>query len=175
MPLRELRQRVGVVTQEIQLFNATVRDNLALFDPNVTDDAIRGALEMLELGPWLAELRHGLDSVLNSDAGLSAGEAQLLAFARVFLQDPGLVLLDEASSRLDPATERRIDRAIDRLLAGRTAIIIAHRLNTLQRADKITILERGRIVEHGPRVALAEDPATLFHRLLQTGLEEVMA
>ena len=76
----------------------------------------------------------------------------------MFLQDPGLVILDEASSRLDPATERLIERAVDRLLAGRTGIIIAHRLATVQRADEIMILERGRIVEHGPREQLARDP-----------------
>ena len=82
---------------------------------------------------------------------MSAGEAQLLAFARLLLRDPGLVILDEAASRLDPITERRLERAIDRLLAGRTAIVIAHRLHTVSRADDILILEEGRVVEFGPR------------------------
>jgi ATP-binding cassette subfamily B protein len=107
--------------------------------------------------------------------GLSAGEAQLLAFARLFLKDPGLVILDEASSRLDPATEQLIERAVDRLLHNRTAMIIAHRLATIQRADEILILEQGRILEHGPRTALAADPQSRFFQLLQTGLEEVLA
>jgi ABC-type multidrug transport system fused ATPase/permease subunit len=97
---------------------------------------------------------------------VSAGEAQLLAFARVFLADPGLVILDEASSRLDPATEALIERAIDRLLVGRTAVVIAHRLSSLERVDEIAVVDGGRIVEHGPRDALAGDPSTWFGRLL---------
>ena len=118
----------------------------------------------------------GLDTELESGGGgLSAGEAQLLAFARIFLQDPGLVILDEASSRLDPATERLIERAVDRLVQDRTAIIIAHRLGTVQRADEIMILEGGRIGEHGARAELAADPNSHFYGLLQTGLEEVLA
>jgi ATP-binding cassette subfamily B protein len=94
---------------------------------------------------------------------------------RIFLQDPGLVILDEASSRLDPATEQLIERAVDRLVENRTAIIIAHRLDTVQRADQIMILEAGRICEFGTRSVLASDPASHFHKLLQTGLEEVLA
>ena len=98
----------------------------------------------------------------------------MLAFTRIILRDPGLVVLDEASSRLDPATEHLLERAIDRLLAGRTAIIIAHRLRTVQRADDILILENGRLLEYGPRATLAQDPSSRFARLLQTGLEEAL-
>ncbi|HZB95827.1 MAG TPA: ABC transporter ATP-binding protein, partial [Herpetosiphonaceae bacterium] len=104
-----------------------------------------------------------------------AGEAQLLAFTRVLLKDPGLVILDEASSRLDPATERLLERAIDRLLAGRTGIIIAHRLRTVQRAGAIMILENGHIAEYGPQTELCADPHSRFYGLLQTGLEEALA
>ena len=130
----------------------------------------------LGLGQWYASLSQGLDTVLESGGGgLSAGEAQLLAFVRVFLQDPGLVILDEASARLDPATEQLIERAVDRLVENRTAIVIAHRLGTVQRADEIMILEEGRIGEHGPREALAADPTSRFAGLLRTGLEEVLA
>jgi ABC-type multidrug transport system fused ATPase/permease subunit len=182
LPLGELRRHVGLVTQDVQLFAATVRDNLTLFAnydparPNIGDDDIVAALETLGLGPWLRGLPAGLDSVLASGGkGLSAGEAQLLALARVFLRDPRLVVLDEASSRLDPATEGLLEQAIDRLLAGRTGIVIAHRLRTVQRADDILILEGGRVVEHGPRAALAADPDSRFAQLLQTGLEEVLA
>ena len=114
-----------------------------------------------------------LDAQLHAGA-LSAGEAQLLAFARVFLRDPGLVVLDEASSRLDPATERHIEDAIDHLLEERTAIVIAHRLATVERCDEIVILESGRVVEQGPRVALAADPSSRFASLLRTGLEQVL-
>jgi ATP-binding cassette subfamily B protein len=171
----ELRQHVGMVTQEVQLFQATVRQNLTLFDDTIGDERITGVVEDIGLGDWLAGLPDGLDTVLEAGgSGLSAGEAQLLAFARVFLTDPGLVILDEASSRLDPATERRIERAVDKLLAGRTGIIIAHRLGTVERADEIMILADGRITEHGRRAELARDPASRFHGLLQTGLEEMM-
>lgn len=179
MPLADLRRRVGVVTQEIQLFNATVRDNLTFFDPTIPDATIIEVIEMLGMGPWLAKLEQGLDTELGSGSsagagGLSAGEAQLLAFVRIFLQDPEVIVLDEASSRLDPATEHLIERAIDQLLEGRTAIVIAHRLSTVHRADEILILEAGRVLEHGERIALAQDPTSYFHDLLRLGLEEVM-
>jgi ATP-binding cassette, subfamily B, bacterial len=108
-----------------------------------------------------------------TDTSLSAGEAQLVALARVTLKDPGLIILDEASSRLDPATEALLGRALDRLLAGRTALIIAHRLSTLARVDEVLILEHGRVVECGGRAALADDPHSRLSALLSTGLEEV--
>jgi ABC-type multidrug transport system fused ATPase/permease subunit len=175
VPLADVRQRVGMVTQNIQLFHASVRDNLTFFDDRIPDATIVQVLEDVGLGEWLQALPEGLDTVLESSGGgLSAGEAQLLAFIRIFLQDPGLVILDEASSRLDPATEYLIERAVDRLVQGRTAIIIAHRLGTVQRADEIMILEQGHIAEYGPRPALAADPGSRFYRLLQTGMEEVL-
>ncbi len=158
----------------MQLFGATLRDNLTLFDPAIPDERLLAVLRELGLGAWYAALPQGLDTPLAPD-GLSAGEAQLLAFARVFLRDPGLVILDEASSRLDPATERLIERVVDRLLAGRTAVIIAHRLATVERADEILILDGGRIVEHGPRADLAKSPTSRFNRLLRHGIEEVLA
>jgi ATP-binding cassette subfamily B protein len=110
-----------------------------------------------------------------SAGGLSAGEAQLLAFARVFLRDPGLIVLDEASSRLDPVTERHVERAIDELLAERTAVVIAHRLATVDRCDDILVLADGCVVEHGPREELAADPGSRFSELLRIGLEEAVA
>lgn len=120
--LAEVARCVAVVTQEVQLFAATVRENLTLFDPSIPDQRIVAVLEDLGLSPWYCALPGGLDTPLAPGGGLSAGEAQLLAFARVFLRDPAVVVLDEASSRLDPATEARIEHAVDRLLAGRTAI-----------------------------------------------------
>jgi ATP-binding cassette subfamily B protein len=174
--LRGLRQRVALVTQDVQLFQASVRDNLTFFDRSVSDERIQAVIEELELGDWYATLPDGLDTWLETGGrDLSAGEAQLLAFTRVFLRDPGLVILDEASSRLDPATEQRIERAVDRLLQNRTAVVIAHRLGTVERADEIMILENGRLMEHGDRVALAADPSSRFSHLLQTGLQEVLA
>ena len=176
LPLRDIRSRVGLVTQEVQLFQASVRDNLTLFDSGIVDENIVETLESLGLGPWLRSLPDGLDSGLAAGGGqLSAGEAQLLAFARVFLKDPDCVVLDEASSRLDPATEGLIQRAVDRLLADRTGIVIAHRLATVHRVDEIMIIESGRIREHGEREALASDPGSRFAGLLKTGLEGVLA
>ena len=174
--LAQLRARIGVVTQEVQLFEATVRDNVTLFDPALSDARVLEVLVDIGLGPWLERLPGGLDSDLTA-GGLSAGEAQLLAFARVFLRDHGLVVLDEASSRLDPATDRLIERAMDKLLRPsptaprRTAIVIAHKLAMVLRADKILILDHGRVVEWGDRAALASDPASHFAGLLRSGVE----
>ena len=142
IPLPNLRDQIGMVTQNIELFHASVRDNLTFFDTTIPDQKIIDTIHALGLSRWFAGLRKGLDTVLESGgAGLSAGEAQLLAFVRIFLKDPAIVVLDEASSRLDPATEHLIERAIDTLVTGRTALVIAHRLKTVQRADKIMILE----------------------------------
>ena len=174
--LRHLRDRVGLVTQEVQLFQATVRDNLTLFDPAITDDAVTGTLESLGLGDWYRTLPEGLDSEISAGGGqLSAGESQLLAFARVFLREPDCVILDEASSRLDPATEALLQRAVGRLLEGRTALVIAHRLATVQRLDEIMVIDNGSIVEHGERDDLSGDPSSHYSRLLETGLEEALA
>jgi len=174
--LADLRQRVGMVTQNVQLFRASVRDNLTFFREDVPDAHIEWALGQVGMEAWSEALPDGLDTWLEGGGkGLSAGEAQLLAFARVFLKDPGLVVLDEASSRLDKATEQRVERAVSRLLANRTGIVIAHRLETVQRANEILILEEARICEYGEREALADDRDSRFHALLRTGLQEVLA
>jgi ABC-type multidrug transport system fused ATPase/permease subunit len=177
--LDDLRDRVGMVTQEVQLFSASLRDNIAFFDKTIDDERIIATLDALGLGDWLGTMPSGLDTRLAAGgAGMSSGEAQLLAFTRLLLKDPGLIILDEAASRLDPITERRLERAITRLLQGdggrRTAIVIAHRLRTVQRADDILILEGGRVVEYGPREGLASDSSSRFYGLLQTGLEEAL-
>ena len=164
----ELRGRVAMVTQEVQLFQATVRDNLTFFNREIGDARILAALESLSLGDWYRALPQGLDTELASGGGgLSAGQAQLLALVRAFLVDPRVVVLDEASSRLDAATERQLEQALDALLRGRTGIVIAHRLATLRRADDILVLDGGCIVEHGPRADLAADPGTRFAQLLR--------
>jgi ABC-type multidrug transport system fused ATPase/permease subunit len=170
------RARIGMVTQEVQLFRASMRDNLTFFDESIADDRIWAVLDDLGVRDWVRSLDAGLDTMLESGSGgLSAGQAQLLAFARIFLRDPGLVILDEASSRLDPATEVLIERAVDRLLEGRTGVIIAHRLATVERADDILILEDGRAVEHGDRASLAADDSSRFSGLLRTGIEDLLA
>jgi ATP-binding cassette subfamily B protein len=173
--LDDLRQRVAMVTQDVQLFQATVRDNLTFFNRLIPDERLEHVLRQLRLWEWVQSLPKGLDTPLAGGQSLSAGEAQLLAFARVFLKDPGLVILDEASSRLDPATETLMERAVDRLFSERTGVVIAHRLKTVQRADDILLLENGCVAEYGSRAALASDPASRFHRLLETGLEEALA
>jgi ATP-binding cassette, subfamily B, bacterial len=171
-----LRRRLCVVTQDVQIFAASVRDNLTLLRPVAGDDRLRAVLADVGLGEWLASLPDGLDTHLGAcregdeegpGSGLSAGEAQLLAFARAFLADPGLVVLDEASSRLDPATERRVEQSVDRLLAGRTAVLIAHRLSSLSRVDTIAVVDGGRIVEYGSREDLAADPRSRFAHMLE--------
>jgi ATP-binding cassette, subfamily B, bacterial len=149
-----------MVTQDVQLFHATVRDNLTFFNRAIPDEQILTVLNDLELSTWYRALPQGLDTELGSDGeGLSAGEAQLLAFTRAFLANPGLVILDEASSRLDPATEHLIERAVSKLLQGRTGIVIAHRLGTIQRADEILILEDGQLLEHNSREAFRRSDA----------------
>ncbi|HKC91304.1 MAG TPA: ABC transporter ATP-binding protein, partial [Candidatus Limnocylindria bacterium] len=168
-----IRGRATLVSQDVQLFHASVRDNVTLFDRSVDDARGTEALERLGLGEWLRSRTGGLDAEMTADS-LSAGEAQLLALARAFLRDPGLVILDEASSRLDPATERRVERAIDTLLRDRTGVVIAHRLETLERCDEIAILEQGSVVERGPRAALAAQVSSRYAHLLRTGLQEVL-
>ena len=172
--LAEVTRRVGLVPQEVQIFGTTVRNNLTLFDPTIRDEQILEVIEAFELSSWFRSLARGLDTELGPGGGLSAGQAQLLNFARVALRDPGLVILDEATSRLDLATEALVDRATARLLRGRTGIIIAHRLHTVQKADLIMVLEGGELLEFGARQELVSDPASHFSGLLRTGLEAVL-
>jgi ATP-binding cassette, subfamily B, bacterial len=174
VPRDVLTRRVGMITQEVQLFHGTVRDNLALFDRTVPDATILAALHDLGLAPWYQSLAKGLDTPLAGGSGLSAGEAQLLAFVRVFLKDPGLVILDEATARLDPATEALLERAVSKLLQGRTGVIVAHRLGTLQRADDVLVLANGRVVEQGDRAALAGDAESHYAGLLRSSAEVVV-
>lgn len=176
--LASLRERVGLVTQDVQLLHGSVRDNLTFFDRTIPDERIGHVTEALGLRDWLGSLRQGLDTPLEAGgSGLSAGESQLLAFARVFLKDPGLIILDEPSSRLDPATERLLTGAINRLLTGRTGIVIAHRLETVAQVDKILVLAAGRVVEFGRREDLARNPGSRYSQLIAlaaAGLDEAM-
>jgi len=173
--LSDLRQQVSMVTQDVQLFQATVSENLTFFNPAIPNSRLEQVLKSLHLWEWVQSLPAGLETPLAGGESLSAGEAQLLAFARVFLKNPGLVILDEASSRLDPSTEALMERTVDLLFANRTGVVIAHRLKTVQRADDILILEDGCVVEYGPRLELAANPSSRFYHLLQTGLEEALA
>lgn len=164
IPLDELRRRVALVPQEVELLGGTVRDNVTLYDAEPTDADVEAALRAVGLDTLAAA---GVDRVLGpGGAGLSAGEAQLVSLARVWLRQPDLVVLDEATARVDPESEARLAGAVRRLLAGRTALIIAHRLSTLHEVDDVIVFAGGRIVEFGPRAELAADPTSRFHRLL---------
>lgn len=169
MPLAELRRRVAVVPQEVELFSGTVRDNVALFDDSCTDADVEEALRSVGLG---ALVDGGIHRPLGTGGGgLSAGEAQLLALARVWLRDPDLVVLDEATARVDPETESQLEEAIAGLLVGRTALVIAHRLSTLKRVDEIAVFHHGHLVEHGDREVLAGDGDSRYRHLLTVSLE----
>ena len=168
--LAGLRGRMGVVSQDVHLFSASIRDNLTLFDAGVDDGAVVDALRRLELLDWVEAMPDGLDTVLGpGGGGLSAGEAQLVALTRLFLRSPDFVLLDEASSRVDPVTEERVTRAVDHLFEGRTGFVIAHRLSTVERLDRILIVEAGRVAEYGPTADLRADPGSRFAQLLAAG------
>jgi ATP-binding cassette subfamily B protein len=169
IPLDELRRRVALVPQEVELFGGTIRDNVTLFDPTPSDAAVEAALRSVGLD---ALVDGGIGRDLSAGGGgLSAGEAQLLAMARVWLRNPDVVVLDEATARVDPETERRLEAAVRRLMDGRTTLIIAHRLSTLREVDDILMFDHGKVVEFGPRDALAADRSTRFHRLLEVALE----
>ena len=169
IPMAELRRRVAMIPQEVELFSGTIRDNVTLFDPTPTDAAVADALCRAGL---TALVDGGIDRELGAGgAGLSAGEAQLLALARVWLRNPDLVVLDEATARVDPATEALLEAAVAELMRTRTTIVIAHRLSTLRHVDEIAVLDHGRLIEHGERDVLAADSTSRFHHLLELALE----
>lgn len=158
LDLQELRGNVGVVTQRTEILSGTLAENIALFAPGVRP-AVERAVGELGLEDWVTGLPAGLETRLGAGGlKLSAGEEQLVAFARLLVRDVQVVVLDEATARMDPVTEARVVRAADRLLSGRTGILIAHRLGTIQRADDVAVLSAGRVVQHGPRLSLLEAP-----------------
>ncbi|HEX4226533.1 MAG TPA: ABC transporter ATP-binding protein [Pseudonocardiaceae bacterium] len=152
----ELRRRIILVTQEHHVFLGTLRDNLAMAAPDASDDALRSALDTVD-AQWARELPGGLDTVLgNTDEDLDPARAQQLALARVVLADPHTVVLDEATSLLDPTTARHAERAMGAVLAGRTVIAIAHRLHTAHDADRVAVIDEGRLTELGSHDQLLE-------------------
>jgi ATP-binding cassette subfamily B protein len=145
-----LRRQLGIVPQEGFLFAGSVRDNIAFGRPDASDDEVAAAAEAVGAHDFIVELEDGYDTEVNERGSrLSLGQRQLVAFARALLADPRILILDEATSSVDIGTERRIESGLRRLLAGRTAFIIAHRLSTIRRADRIVVLEHGRVVEQG--------------------------
>ena len=161
LDLQRLRATVGVVTQRTEVLAATLAENIALH-ADVPRAQVQAAVSSLGLQDWVAGLPDGLDTVLGpGGTTLSAGEEQLVAFARLLVRDVQLVVLDEATARMDPLTEARVVRASQRLLAGRTGLLVAHRLATTARADLVAVLDGGRVVQAGPREVLAGQPGPL--------------
>lgn len=150
LDLEALRRWIAVVPQRTEILAGTLAENVALFDPALLD-AVEGALRELDLDSWVAELPRGLDTRLG-DGGhvLSAGQEQLVAVARVLVRDPRVVILDEATARMDPQTESRVQRAVERLLRGRIGIVVAHRLSSVRRCDEVVVLADGEVLETGP-------------------------
>lgn len=170
--LDTLRSRIGVVTQDVQFFSGTLRQNLTMFDASIADASIVDIIGQLGMDPWFHTLPEGLETkVTGSSLGLSAGEAQRLALARVFLRDPQVVILDEAAARLDPASEVELEAALRKLLRQRTSLVIAHRLKSVEKADDILILHEGQVQEYGTRRELQANPNSQFSQLLKLGLE----
>ncbi|MBO0828381.1 MAG: ABC transporter ATP-binding protein [Streptosporangiales bacterium] len=152
-----LRERVVMVPQDGHLFDVSVGDNIRYGRPAASDDELRAAMAALGLDDWIASLPKGLDTrVGERGESLSAGERQLVAIARAYLADPDLLVLDEATSAVDPGTEVRIQRALEGLTAGRTAVSIAHRLSTAEAADEVLVFDRGRVVERGAHAELVD-------------------
>jgi ATP-binding cassette subfamily B protein len=150
-----LRARVVMVPQDGFLFDATIRDNVRYGRPDADDAVVAGAFADLGLADWLDGLPLGIDTPVGQRGeSLSAGERQLVALARAYVADPDLLVLDEATSAVDPATEVRIQRALDGLTRGRTAVFIAHRMSTAESADEILVFDQGRLVERGPHADL---------------------
>jgi ATP-binding cassette, subfamily B, bacterial len=161
-----LRQRVVMVPQDGFLFDATVADNVRYGRPGLSDDDVRAAFEELGLGDWVTGLADGVAvRVGQRGESLSAGERQLVAVARAYVADPDLLVLDEATSAVDPATERRLTHALDRLTDGRTTLTIAHRLSTAERAEEVLVVDAGRVVQRGSHAELvdAEGPYARLH------------
>jgi ATP-binding cassette subfamily B protein len=152
-----LRSRLGIVPQEGYLFSGTVRDNVAFGRPDAPEEDIEAAVKAVGAEPFVSRLPKGLDTEIGErGVQLSAGQRQLISFARALLAEPRILILDEATSNVDVRTERVIERALERLLQGRSAIVIAHRLSTIRRAGKIVVLEHGQIVEQGTHEELIE-------------------
>jgi ATP-binding cassette, subfamily B, bacterial len=161
-----LRSSVVLVPQEGFLFDDTIASNARYGRLDATDEQILAAAEELGLGDWLATLPHGLGTRAGQRGeALSAGERQLVALLRAQLADPDLLVLDEATSAVDPALEMRIGRALERLMAGRTSVTIAHRLSTAEAADEVVVVDAGRVVQRGPHAELVGQPGTVYERL----------
>lgn len=171
----ELRKNIAYLTQDVQFFSASIRDNLSLFRKDITDEMIMEVIEKTETLDWYKKLPNGLDTVLSDDVSfLSSGELQLMTVLRIFLKDPKIIILDEATAKLDPITEKYMQNAMNLLMKDRTTIIIAHRLSTVLETDKILILEKGSVIESGYTSTLLKDEKSELSSLLKSGIKEVL-
>jgi ABC-type multidrug transport system fused ATPase/permease subunit len=168
-----LRRRVVMVPQEGFLFDATVAENVRFGRPELSDEGLLLAFTELGLADWLDGLPAGLDTPVGERGeALSVGERQLVALVRAYVADPDLLVLDEATSAIDPATEVRLQRTLDAVTRGRTTVAIAHRLSTAQSADEVIVFDRGRIVQRGPHERLVCEPDSVYGRLYAAWLEQ---
>jgi len=168
-----LRSRVVMVPQDGFLFDATVADNVRFGAPALTDGELAVAFVELGLADWVESLPQGLDTrVGERGEALSVGERQLVALARAYVADPDLLVLDEATSAVDPATEVRLARTLEAVTRGRTTVTIAHRLSTAQAADEVIVVDHGRIVQRGRHEDLVADPSSVYGRLYASWLEQ---
>ncbi|MFE9652148.1 ABC transporter ATP-binding protein [Micromonospora sp. NPDC006431] len=168
-----LRSRVVMVPQDGFLFDTTVGENVRFARPELTDSQLTAAFTELGLADWLDGLPAGLDTPVGERGeALSVGERQLVALARAYVADPDLLVLDEATSAVDPATEVRLQRTLDAVTRGRTTLAIAHRLSTAQAADEVIVVDRGRIVQRGPHDELVKDPDSVYALLYASWLEQ---
>ena len=148
--LESLRSQLGIMTQDNFLFSGTIRENIRYGRLEATDAEVEEAAKAVNAHDFIMELENGYDTVISErGAGLSIGQRQLLAFARTMVSKPGILILDEATSSIDTHTEILVQKGIDALLKGRTSFIVAHRLSTIRKADRIFVIDQGNILEAG--------------------------
>ncbi|RDX69267.1 ABC transporter B family member 21, partial [Mucuna pruriens] len=173
--LRWIRGKIGLVSQEPVLFASSIKDNIAYGKEGATVEEIRAAAELANAAKFIDKLPQGLDTMVGEHGTqLSGGQKQRIAIARAILKDPRILLLDEATSALDAESERIVQEALDRIMANRTTVVVAHRLSTVRNADMIAVIHRGKMVEKGTHVELTKDPEGAYSQLirLQEGKKE---